>query len=89
MPSVLVPKTVDHFAFGKATMAAVEEAGRGYGGWGLRWCDGGAEAWLFRAAFLLTCGSSQAPQAPPLAFAQSEPNVKAKVSIEKVLNRRV
>ena len=30
--SVLVPKTVYHFAFGKATVAAVEEAERGYGG---------------------------------------------------------
>ena len=32
MPSVLVPKTVYHFAFGKATVAAVEETERGYGG---------------------------------------------------------
>ena len=30
--SVLVPKTVYHFAFGKATVAAVEETERGYGG---------------------------------------------------------
>ena len=30
--SVLVPKTVYHLAFGKATMAAVEETERGYGG---------------------------------------------------------
>ena len=29
--SVLVPKTVYHFAFGKATVAAVEETERGYG----------------------------------------------------------
>ena len=29
--SVLVPKTVCHFAFGKATVAAVEETERGYG----------------------------------------------------------
>ena len=29
--SVLVPKTVYHFAFGKATVAAVEETDRGYG----------------------------------------------------------
>ena len=32
MASVLVPKTVYHFAFGKATVAAVEETERGYGG---------------------------------------------------------
>ena len=32
VPSVLVPKTVYHFAFGKATVAAVEETERGYGG---------------------------------------------------------
>ena len=30
--SVLVPKTVYHFAFGKETMAAVGETERGYGG---------------------------------------------------------
>ena len=30
--SVLVPKTVYHFAFGKVTVAAVEETERGYGG---------------------------------------------------------
>ena len=29
--SALVPKTVYHFAFGKATVAAVEETERGYG----------------------------------------------------------
>ena len=29
--SVLAPKTVSHFAFGKATVAAVEETERGYG----------------------------------------------------------
>ena len=32
VPSVLVPKAVYHFAFGKATVAAVEETERGYGG---------------------------------------------------------
>ena len=32
VPSVLVPKTVYHFAFGKTTVAAVEETERGYGG---------------------------------------------------------
>ena len=31
VPSVLVPKTVYRFAFGKATVAAVEETERGYG----------------------------------------------------------
>ena len=31
VPSVLVPKTVYHFAFGKSTVAAVEETERGYG----------------------------------------------------------
>ena len=31
VPSVLVLKTVCHFAFGKATVAAVEETERGYG----------------------------------------------------------
>ena len=31
VPSVLVPKNVYHFAFGKATVAAVEETERGYG----------------------------------------------------------
>ena len=31
VPSVLVPKTVYHFAFGKATVAAVEETERDYG----------------------------------------------------------
>ena len=30
--SVLVPKTVYHFAFGKATVVAVEETERGYSG---------------------------------------------------------
>ena len=29
---VLVPKIVYHFAFGKATVAAIEETERGYGG---------------------------------------------------------
>ena len=29
-PSVLVPKTVYHFSFGKATVAAVEETERGW-----------------------------------------------------------
>ena len=32
VPSMLVPKTVYHFAFGKAAVAAVEETERGYGG---------------------------------------------------------
>ena len=31
VPSVLVPKAVYHFAFGKATVAAVEETEWGYG----------------------------------------------------------
>ena len=32
MPSVLIPKTVYYFAFGKGTVAAIEETERGYGG---------------------------------------------------------
>ena len=32
VPSMLVPKTVYHFVFGKTTVAAVEETERGYGG---------------------------------------------------------